>query len=93
VRLSQEDPRYVKIIACNKKYAAEIKKCVNNLRISLKAMVDLARNEDQMMKAEFEVQKWDPKNQTCSGYICWIALFLKQQFGIKDKQLERKTPS
>jgi hypothetical protein len=60
---SEEDPKLVKIVTCNKKYVADIKDCVSKLSDSLKETLEhLVKHEDRLlMKAELGVQKFEPE--------------------------------
>jgi hypothetical protein len=59
----EEDPKLVKIITCNKKYAVEIKDYVGKLSVSLgKTMEHLVKHEDRLrFKAEQEFQRSSPE--------------------------------
>jgi hypothetical protein len=60
---SKQDPKLVKIITCNKKYASEIKDCVGKLSYSLGETMDhLIQCEERLrFKADQELQKSSPK--------------------------------
>jgi hypothetical protein len=47
---SEEDPKLLKIISCNKKYAADIKDCVSKMSVNLKeTMEHLVKHEDRLL--------------------------------------------
>jgi hypothetical protein len=56
---SEEDPKLLKIISCNKKYASDIKDCVSKMSDSLKETIEhLVKHEDRLlMKAKLGVWK------------------------------------
>jgi hypothetical protein len=60
---SEKNPNLVKIITCNKKYAADIKECMSKLSDSLKETLEhLVKHEDGLlMKADLGVQKSEPE--------------------------------